>query len=204
MSAQNASATKAVDITGPSQFFLAEMPQKLSGHAGEAPTTTASEAMDLDPPSSASSSSSDVDLQGRTDQLKLIVDNQLAEVQLLSTALLLEQSKEARAQALARLIQLNTSIQSIIQIRDCLLASKATANGNLVSSAAASFGSSSVDGVKSNKSASVPVFFSNNLPAFQWVGMDEFDPKCPIFPTVDACLLKFEDVMFAYKMDFDK
>ncbi|KAK4512904.1 uncharacterized protein ATC70_003614 [Mucor velutinosus] len=200
----DASATKAVDITGPSQFFLAETSQKLGGQAGEAPTTTASDAMDLDPPSSASSSSSDVDLQGRTDQLKLIVDNQLAEVQLLSTTLLLEQSEEARAQALARLIQLNTSIQSIIQIRDCLLASKATANDNLVSSAAASFGPSSVDGVKSNKSASVPVFFPNNLPAFQWVGMDEFDPKSPIFPTVDACLLKFEDVMFAYKMDFDK
>ncbi|KAK4513929.1 uncharacterized protein ATC70_005936 [Mucor velutinosus] len=183
----DASATKAVDVTDPSQFFLAETSQKLGGQAGEAPTTTASDAMDLDPPSSASSSSID-----------------LAEVQLLSTTLLLEQSEEARAQALARLIQLNTSIQSIIQIRDCLLASKATANDNLVSSAAASFGSSSVDGVKSNKSASVTVFFPNNLPAFQWVGMDEFDPKSPIFPTVDACLLKSEDVMFAYKMDFDK
>jgi hypothetical protein len=54
----------------------------------------------------------------------------------------------------------------------------------------------------------VPIMYSQdnvicpaNLPYFQWEGA-VFDNKNTIFVDVDACLTKFEDVMYSYNLNF--
>ncbi|KAG2212105.1 hypothetical protein INT45_003662 [Circinella minor] len=95
---------------------------------------------------------------------------------------------EARHAASQELDDISKSIKTIIALRDCVMsATNLPVEPRLPS--------------KLNSHAE-KVVCPNNLPHFQWEG-SVFDHKNTVFVDVDACLLKFEDVMFAYNLDFD-
>lgn len=95
---------------------------------------------------------------------------------------------DARQAAVQELDEISTSIKTIVALRDCVLRAfdmpvEARQPTKL-------------------KSQVEKVVCPNNLPYFQWEG-SVFDNRNTVFVDVDACLLKFEDVMFAYNLNFD-
>ncbi|CAO3609732.1 unnamed protein product [Mucor fragilis] len=202
----NVSATMAGDGTGTYRSLSTDKASiKLGGRSGEATGISASVAMDLEPPSRTASSLPDnVDLQGRIDLTKQTIDTLLAEVSFISSTLVLEKSEDARAKAEARMHRLQQAIQNLNAIRDSSMSCMAATNNRHSFSPAKSLDMSSVVEIKPGRGLYRPVIVPRNLPAFQWVGMKEFDHKSTVFPTVDACLIRFEDVMFLYGLDFDK
>lgn len=44
----------------------------------------------------------------------------------------------------------------------------------------------------------------DNLPVFQWKGSEYLDNTARVFTDLSACLVKFQDIMNLYDMDFDK
>ncbi|CAO3620042.1 unnamed protein product [Mucor fragilis] len=128
-----------------------------------------------------------------------VIDALVAEMTKVSGTLALGSSGEACAKAMADVKDLKQMIQDLVATRESLLSAMTTANNRSVVSSA-----SSVNAAQSTKSSRTLFGFPNNLPAFQWVGMKEFDSRSPAFDTVDDYLLKFEDVMYVYELDFDK
>lgn len=200
---QNASETKVDDGNGTSlRSSLGEDAKKSDGQSGEAAGTCASDAMDLDPPQQPprTDSSVKVDSQSRIDEMSRVIDAMAAKITEISGTLVLGSSGEVRAKAMTDIKDLKQMIQDLVDTRESLLSAMTTASKRSVASSA-----SSVDATQPTKSSPRSLFgFPNNLPAFQWVGMKEFDSRSPVFDTVDDCLLKFEDVMYVYELDFDK
>lgn len=140
--------------------------------------------MDVDPDTMSSVAS--ISNPGQLLQLHRTI-NQLTIDATLASAKISSLHGEARQIAVRELQDLSTTIRTSIDLLNHLRASNATSN------------------VQSTSPRSVPsskVVCPNNLPHFQWEG-SVFDERNTIFVDVDACLTKFQDVMFAYNLDFD-
>lgn len=114
--------------------------------------------------------------------------NQLTIDATLASAKISSLHGEARQIAVRELQDLSTTIRTSIDLLNHLRASDAT--NNVQSS------------TSPRPSTSSRVVYPNNLPHFQWEG-SVFDERNTVFVDVDACLTKFQDVMFAYNLDFD-
>ncbi|KAL9536601.1 hypothetical protein MBANPS3_012525, partial [Mucor bainieri] len=160
--------------------------------------------MDLDNPLSPSDHPTvlpgDVNLSQRLDNLKVVIDTQLAEAELIGNFLIVERNDQARQTAVNRLSQLNQSAAHLLSLRDRLAQSLAADSARASATAPVAMAPvAPAPVVQPPAINSWPVL----LPYFQWVGMEIFAPEQKPFPTVDACLQKFEDVMFGHEMPFD-
>jgi len=197
----NASATHASGGAGEVLSKLGE------DHLGEAAGTRASDAMDLDPtqPPSRTDSSVNVDSQSRIDKMSREIDALTDEITAISGTLLSKPKGKARTEALAEIRELRKFLKELIDAREDLLVAQAAAlNRSAALSAARPLSSPSAGGGQPGKSSVFSQEFPSNLPAFQWVGMQVFDPRSPVFDSVDACLLKFEDIMKFNRLNFDE
>ena len=113
--------------------------------------------------------------------------NQLTVEATLTTAKISSLHGEARQNAVTKLKDLSTTIRTSIDLLNHLRASNAADN---------------VQSTSGRSALSSKVICPSNLPHFQWEG-SVFDERSTVFVDVDACLTKFQDVMFAYNLDFD-
>jgi hypothetical protein len=113
--------------------------------------------------------------------------NQLTVETTLTTAEISSLHGEARQNAVTKLKDLSTTIRTSIDLLNHLRASNAADN---------------VQSTSARSALSSKVICPSNLPHFQWEG-SVFDETSTVFVDVDACLTKFQDVMFAYNLDFD-
>lgn len=146
----------------------------------------------------------DVDFQGRIDRLKLSLDNTLAESGFISDSLLVEQDDQAREKAIIRLTQLDKAVQILSNMLERLMAS-VTATNHLATVHAVASPNDCQPSVATAVAPLVnPSIVPPNLPYFQWEGSAVFMPNKPIFVTIDACLLNFQDILDQFSLDLDK